>query len=364
MNILMLSPHPTVRGPIPKHTPDLIEGLRRLGCSISLEYWGRHSDSETLPQKVWGRARDLLRVRRRVGEDRFDMIVVKTAHDWWTLPRDLSFLAVARKRGRPIVIQFHGSRPDRLTGWDHLAFRWATRLLLHLSDAAMVLSREELEGWKRFYPGGKFFIARNPYVPKALPRETPGPDPARQEKVILYVGRFIREKGVLDLLNAVALLKDRPGFHVSLVGDGPYKTEIVEEIRRLGLGKLVSLTGYLEGKALGAAYGSADIFVLPSWSEGFPRVLAEAMDAGMPIVTTHIRGAVDYLEQGRNALLVPVRDPVALAGALESLLSDSELRRRMSEANRERLEAFSPDVVAGEYLGILNEVLGARTVTG
>src|SRR5205823_173848 len=106
------------------------------------------------------------------------------------------------------------------------------------------------------------------------------------------------------------------------------------------------LPGYLAGAELEAAYREATLFVFPSWVEGFPTVLAEAMDAGLPIVTTRIRGAADHLVAGENALFVEPRDVSALVDAILTLLDDRDLAARMSAANRRRIGIFEPRVVA------------------
>jgi glycosyltransferase involved in cell wall biosynthesis len=113
------------------------------------------------------------------------------------------------------------------------------------------------------------------------------------------------------------------------------------------------MPGHLSGSELSHEYRVATIFVLPSWSEGFPTVLAEAMDAGLPIVTTRIHGAADHLIAGENALFVERRDVNGLASALIMLLEDRDLRARMASANRERIRIFEPRVVAAEYLHVL-----------
>ena len=124
------------------------------------------------------------------------------------------------------------------------------------------------------------------------------------------------------------------------------------------------MRGYLSGEALKQAYSSASIFVLPSWSEGFATVFAEAMDAGLPIVTTRIRGAADHLIDGENVLFIEPRDVTALASALRTLVEDSDLRARMGSANHERVHMFDPEVVAAEYRGVLEVVINQRSTFG
>jgi glycosyltransferase involved in cell wall biosynthesis len=124
------------------------------------------------------------------------------------------------------------------------------------------------------------------------------------------------------------------------------------------------MRGHLSGDALWREYSDADVFALPTrWPEGFPTVLAEAMDAGLPIVTTPIRGAADHLVPGEHALFVEPGDVSRLADALITLLEDPDLRERMGSANQRRLGLFEPSAVAADYLQALESIVGDRRGT-
>jgi len=117
------------------------------------------------------------------------------------------------------------------------------------------------------------------------------------------------QKGVFDLLGALARLAGPKPWHLLVAGNGPEEESFRARVRSLGLQNRVTLAGYLNSSLLALAYRGADLFVFPSWSEGFPTVILEAMDAGLPIVTTHLRGAADHLQEGIHACFVPPRDP-------------------------------------------------------
>lgn len=360
MRILMLAPPTTIRGPLPKHTPHLVAGLRALGCTVATESWGRHHDDESLPEKLLGRAGDIVRVRRALGRAAFDVMVVKTGHDWATLARDIALVAATRRRGRRIVVQFHGSYPDRLLRPDEPFFRAANALLLRMADAALLLSSEEREKWQRFYPGGRFFVVSNPFVPGSeWASDTPATAhrPAPGTPTLLFVGRLVRPKGIFELVEAMPEVLRRTPCRLMIAGDGPQAQQVQDRVAALGLAGRVRFAGYLTGRELVAAYRRAHVFVLPSWSEGFPTVLAEAMYAGLPIVTTRIRGAADHLREGEHTLFVPPRHPAALAHAVMRLLADPDLQTRMAQANRAKVRDFSPEVVARRYLAALQVVV-------
>jgi glycosyltransferase involved in cell wall biosynthesis len=221
-----------------------------------------------------------------------------------------------------------------------------------------VLSTEEQGQWEAFRRHPPVFTVKNPYV-RVFSSHSPASTTASALGArALFVGRLIEEKGIFDVVEALPVVLEQTPCELVLVGQGDQESQIRARIRHLGLEDHVTLPGYLSGPALSARYRESTMFVLPTyWDEGFPTVLAEAMDAGLPIVTTHIRGAADYLVAAENALFVEPRDVKGLASAMITLLRDRDLCARMASANRERVKMFEPDVVAAEYLDVLRTLI-------
>jgi glycosyltransferase involved in cell wall biosynthesis len=357
MRIFMLVQNPGARGPVAKHTSHLVAALRSLGCTLVTHPWGQYRERESLLQKLSQRSGDVLSVRRAVKDQAFDIAVVKTAHDWRTLLRDTAVVLAIRRRCRPVVLQLHGSQASTLSEPGRRAFKVATAALLALVDGVLVLSTEEQRQWQAFRRGPPVFTVKNPYIsafPSAAREATNGSAPGARA---LFVGRLIKEKGIFELVEAFAdVLKEMP-CDLVMVGEGDQERELRKRIRRLGLDDHITMPGFLSGSALSDRYRESTIFVLPSWSEGFPTVLAEAMDAGLPIVTTRIRGAADHLVPGENALFVEPRDVRGLASAITTLLDDRDLRTRMGALNRKRIRIFEPEVVGTEYLRVLQSLV-------
>ena len=357
----MLSPHPNVQGPIPKITQLLLDPLRAAGCEVTVEPWGRHTDAETLADKVSGRARDIVRVRSLVSAVSFDAIIVKTSHEWMSLLRDVPLLVAIRRRVPLIVMEFHGGRSDRLRERGSRAFKWATLMLFQLSDGVFVLSSEEARSASLFYPRGNFRVIVNPFQSNEHDRHASRPDRLPAVPTLLFAGRLVPEKGIFDTLEAFAVLQARRPCHLVIAGIGPAAEGVASRVAALGLSGSVTLAGLLSHDELVAKYRAADIFVLPTyWAEGFPTVVAEAMSIGLPIVTTRLRGMADHLKEGVNALFVPPRAPSALADALGRLLEDDGLRRRMSTANRAKVRDFEPVRAAEIYLRALAELAASQ----
>ncbi|MEO8603112.1 MAG: glycosyltransferase family 4 protein [bacterium] len=363
MRIAMLTVHPDVHSPLTSITPLLVSALRDLGCEVQLQFWGRRRERESLWRKILQRPGDIRRLRRLLRAQAVDLVLVHTAHAWATLLRDIPLLLAIRRSGLPVVLQFHGSHSDRLVAPRRRAFKLASALLIRLSDAALVLSSEEQRQWQRFWPAGRFHVVRNPFLPAA--RLDPAPLRARfsiagDAPIVLFVGRLIEAKGLLDLVAVLAQRLSPLPWHLLVVGEGPLAPQVRADALRAGVDGRLTLTGYLRGEDLQAAYEVADVLVLPSRSEGFPLVILEAMAAGLPVVTTAIRGMADHLRDGVNALFVPPREPAVLATALTRLLQDGALRARLGEANRAKVREFSPDHVVPHLLAILRQAVATN----
>ena len=342
----MLSPNPQAKGPVPRHTPLLIQGLEALGYRITRRNWGQTGETESAVRKIldrWQAVGDVTRTLSRHPD--IDMIIVKTAHDWKTLMRDIPLLKRTSGKVAHRILQFHGSSPDRTEkGW----FFHGTRMLLNNSEGALVLSTEEQLAFGARFPGASMEVVKNPFIPlqqKDWPPRTL--ETIGTPRRLLYTGRILREKGVFQILESVSRLENAV---VQFVGEGPALNELRRETEAFGLESRVQFTGYLSGPELAAAYQQADLMVFPSyWSEGLPSVLLEAMQAGLPVVTTKIRGAADYFREGEGACFVPPRDVAALTQVLQRLLNSPEEMLRMGLVNRGKLAEFSLDNVVQEY---------------
>lgn len=353
----MLIPHGGAKGPMPKLAGMLADGLRGAGCEVATEPWGGRGKAGSVGGRALERLGDVLRIRRAALAEKPDVVLIQTSHDWMCVTRDLMLTAALRGGGRKIVLEFHGSHADRLVTPGYRLFKFATALLLRLSDGVFVLSSYEQHALQTFFPGGGFYLVTNPFIP---PAEATGSSESPIDQavpVVLFAARLLTEKGIFDTLEAFAIVNKRVPSHLVVAGDGPAADALKGQVRQRGLAEQVTLTGHLSSERLLEAYRRADVFVLPTYHpEGFPTSISEAMGAGLPIVTTRVRGIADHLSEETNALFVPPHDPAALALALERVLTDSALREQMSKANREKVKDFAPDRVAGDYVRALEEI--------
>lgn len=169
--------------------------------------------------------------------------------------------------------------------------------------------------------------------------------PAERPSVIAAVGRLVEKKGFGDLIDAVALLH-RAGRDVSLelVGAGELADALRRQVNNRGLAGVVTLRGALPQDEVRRIVGSAAVFAAPCIvapdgnRDGLPTVVLEAMAVGTPVVATPVTGIPEVVRDGVTGLLVPERDPAALAAALADLLDDPHLRESLAKSARQLVE--------------------------
>lgn len=161
---------------------------------------------------------------------------------------------------------------------------------------------------------------------------------------LLSVGRLVAKKGYEYLIEACAILSERGlDYHCSIVGEGPRAEKLETLVVEHGLESRVTFTGALAAADVRRLYQKSDIFALPCVvvdsgdRDGMPTVLIEAMATGIPVVSTPVTGIPELVTDGENGFLVPERDVSALAGALESLMQNRDLRIGMGQKARERV---------------------------
>ncbi len=157
---------------------------------------------------------------------------------------------------------------------------------------------------------------------------------------ILCVGRLVPAKGQHVLLAALAVLKaDGRAVHLTLIGDGPDRASLVEQTKLRNLEGSVTFEGVVNQDRIRAFYESADVFALASFAEGIPVALMEAMAMEIPCVTTWITGVPELISDGVDGLLIAPSDVHALADAIARLMDDLDLRKRIGQAGRRKVES-------------------------
>jgi glycogen(starch) synthase len=294
---------------------------------------------------------------------RADLVHAHLGEDLAVLP--LAFLA-ARRRRLPVVVTVHASPAHTIRARDLRTAlvvalggpieRWAQR-----RAAATIVLTERMAARVAPVAGRE----RVRVMRRGVDRDAftdPGPDPFPTlcgRPRVVFLGRLARSKGVDTLVAAAARLRT-PGVQVVLVGDGPARAQVEAASRRLGVDGRVHITGFVPHHRTPAVLASADLIVLPSVYEELGTVLVEALQVGLPAVATDVGGIPEVVEHGRTGLLVKPGDPAALAAAIDAVVGDPEVARRMGAAARERAPEYDWERVADEVRALYDQVLAAR----
>jgi glycosyltransferase involved in cell wall biosynthesis len=184
--------------------------------------------------------------------------------------------------------------------------------------------------------------------------------PSKNTQYILWSGRMIYAKGLLDLLEcAKYVCQHHPHVSFILAGAGPLRNHLKKEIDNLGLEKKVILVGQLCRENLLTYYQNSTLFVLPSHHESFPNVILEAMACGIPTVACDVGDVETVVKDGETGFLVPVKNPRAMAQRIIELLNDESLRKRMGEASRTLIEQhYSWDNISSKMIDCYKLVVG------
>jgi len=311
----------------------------------------------------------LIRLARLMRRERFDLVHVHTP-----VAAALGRIAARITGVRHVVYTAHGFYfHDRMAPWKRRLVVWIERWLGRCcTDLLFTQSAEDAETavHEKIVPRervvwigngvdlGRHAAPPNPEVRRSLDLET-------DHLVVGFVGRLVREKGIVELFEAMACVHDAlPHARLLIVGD-----TLASDRDRKAISMLhhVLERHHLQGAIRFAGFredipdllAAMDVFVLPSHREGMPRTILEAMATGVPVVATDIRGCREEVVDGVTGFLVPVNSPSQLAAAILRTLEDRDLASRLGEAGRARARAeFNEDIVLERQIAAIRSLLG------
>jgi glycosyltransferase involved in cell wall biosynthesis len=252
---------------------------------------------------------------------------------------------------------YHWRRP-----WHRRAFSIVTRIGYRLADAIVTTSAgvaDDLAAAFGVAPQ-RIRVVHNPVDERAVADRSTEPLPPAHDAdwshpAIVSAGRLAEAKNYPLLIDALAVLRRRVPARLFVLGEGEAEAALRAQVDRRSLGGAVVFLGFQRNPWKYIARG--DVFALTSRYEGFGNVLVEAMACGAPIVATSSPGTREIVTDGVDGLLVERHEPEAVAAALERVLADASLRRRLSDAARRGAQRFALPAVAAAYERVFAEVL-------
>ncbi len=180
---------------------------------------------------------------------------------------------------------------------------------------------------------------------------------------ILYAGRIDREKGVFDLIEcAKSICNQRSDVSFIIAGYGRDINKMKQKIKKIRLEEKFKFLGQIKKNQMIKLYQNSSLFILPSYHEGLPTVLLEAMSCGLPIIATDVRGNRELISDGENGLLIPPNDPKKMAETIINLLEDEKLIERLGKnARKTIIENYTWDKVYNNFLKCYESVAKVKS---
>jgi len=317
------------------------------GCTPFFELDGRIRHFTLVPHKEWSRTTRhwggyVCKLRRVLKRGGYDFVVdVDTLLSVFSVPATVGL-------------------KTRVISWEHfnigvnfgrVAYRVARRVAARFADRVVVLTDSDKAAWERKYGTHNAVRVWNPVT-----IETGGEPSPLAAKRFLAAGRLVEQKGFDMLLDAWAATACRhDGWSLRIVGSGWMEGILRAQIERLGMAESVEMLPATGDMA--RMYREASCFVLSSRFEGFGLVLLEAMAMGLPAVSFDCEcGPREIMVPGETGVLVAPEDVAALAAAMDELAADVAGRARMGAAAVERAKLFAPDLIAAQWVELLNNL--------
>ena len=350
---------------------NIIEPLQELGHSIvwAADFSGFEGDRSTVPcvteqipihtNPFHGENRAAYRrLKELIGQYEIEAVLCSTP-----IGGTLARLAAKSKGISPVVYEAHGFLFFKGAPLiNRTVYRLQELWLAHYTDALITITEEDYAAAQRFRlrSGRKPYLVHGAGVRVGMQVDIDGAEKRKalgvpdDAFILLSAGELNKNKNTQVIVRALAELKERNVYYLAC-GVGPEQEALAQLARTLGVEDRFRLLGYRTDVA--ELMAAADLFVMPSFREGIPRSILEAMDLGLPCVGSDTRGIRDLIDDGKGGYICKATDVRAFAGAIEKLAGDAATRRQMGEYNREKVKPYAAEVVRDELKRIYAEVL-------
>jgi glycosyltransferase involved in cell wall biosynthesis len=278
-------------------------------------------------------------------------IVEKGAMAWYARLRNVPVIMFPR--GGSVIDDCKTSRFTRR--WVRLAFRGAQKIICQ-SESWRSFAVEVLGFMRSHVVVIRNWTATRDLLDLGAQRVRRGDSPVR----LLFLGWLDREKGIFELIEACRRLSNHANFTLDIAGEGDASAEIRTLVERHQLSHIVRFHGWIRGEALRATLRDADALVLPSWAEGLPNAMIEAMAAGLAVVVTRVGAIPELITDHRSGLLVEPRNVESLAAALGEIIDNPDLRASLgAQAYRIATQDFEVESAVERLMGEIESTVAA-----
>lgn len=263
-------------------------------------------------------------------------------HAHSVVPTGFIAVIVAKIMKKPVFITVHGM--DVTNFEDSPFFKMLIKFSLNRCNKALAVSEDLARKMRLLSNQNNIIVLRNAvdlnrFKPLKNENLRKHYKIKGENTLVLFVGYLDTFKGIFELVDAFyEVNKENKNAMLMMVGEGPKENELKKKVSNLGLERSVIFMGNLKPKEIHHYYQAADIFVLPSHTEGLPLVIIEAMACGLPVVATNVGGIPELITEGFNGFLIPPKNKEKLIKTLTILINDKKLRKKISKKSVEKIE--------------------------
>jgi len=358
MKILFLTPNLDLPGGVSNFIKLLSEGLDKEKFEINYFFVGKTGSlfkDVLYPLFIFIH---MIRLKKILKKFRPDIVHINPSLASTAVFRDFIFLKIIKNEGYPVILLVHGWQEKISNTFENVLFKNYFKNRFDMADTMVVLA----DDFKRKL----VTLGLNPnkiFVSTTMVNSTQF---SQREKVfsqpydVLFCSTMNKSKGPYELLSAIPLvIKKYIDTSFTFVGDGKELKKLKAKAREMGIDKNVYFTGYKTGNDKTLFFKKAHVFVFPSYSEGFPTVVLEAMAAGLPLIITPVGGLVNTIEDGKQGLLLEKTTPYPreIAQKILYLFENPEIMQKMSEHNRkEAEEKYDTKIVTKKIIDRYKEI--------
>jgi len=288
-------------------------------------------------------------------------------HGHWAFPGGYIAYLMSKIFRKPFVVTIHGGEINMLK-----KFKFLQKIVINsLNQSSTIVANSNFTKNKMIKLGAKEEKIKIIKVPPNFVKVETNAENIKtfkkqftepHSKIVLFVGRLVELKGVEYLIRSLINIK-KTDVHLIIAGDGPLRNDLEKLTSSLDLENNVTFFGRADKEELGLLHSISDVLVCPSIidsegaTEGLGLVIPEAMKSGLPVIASAVGGIIDTVKNEANGLLVEEKNPIAIANAIDRILSDDELTKKIIENSKKTVVEFSPGTIGNMYFKIFQKIL-------
>lgn len=287
--------------------------------------------------------------------DKIEIVHINSSMKNGSIVKNFLVLLFAKIFFKKCIFQFHGGSPNDISN----NFKIILQLIAYLSDKILVLTKEQSNikiylnksEWKKIEQIPNFIEKREVKMYKR-----------KYDSIIqfLFVGRIIREKGVYEIVEAAnTLVKNNFSFHINIMGDGDDLNEMMKKVKKLQIMDYFTFHGFItKASKKDFLYATSHVMLFPSYKEGFPYAILEAMLFRLPIISSGVGALLDVIEDDINGFLIPSKNAEIIFEKMKYFIINSNEIKRMGLNSFELINSkYSTNIMKNKLSNIYNEIL-------